>query len=135
MDKYSSTNVPPVDGYCDVLNYGVYLTRFFVDYTLYGVQHHIGSGVFAVLQERRIMVPRFAKNITLTIQAAALPFVWGNIFQESYTTVDQRCFLSWGVTFYPVVKSIPCTSPGLIKEFFSNGLFIPTDFFNRPHSV
>lgn len=111
MNNTTSKSNEFINGWFYVLNYGGFLTRFFVQYTSGGIIHKKYSGIFPVGQSRKIIVPSHSTDISFLVQIESFPFVWAGIYENGYNSVNQRCFVAYGLSFLPFIKPMPCTSP------------------------
>lgn len=105
-------NALPIDGYVSLLDYGAFDVRFSVSYYLYGIAHSFSSGGFSVGFSRKIIVPKNAVNILVSVDLDMFIETWYPLCVRHYPKSDEICLLAYGITIAPYCIQIPCESPG-----------------------
>ncbi|AWZ48905.1 hypothetical protein C3495_08810 [Clostridiaceae bacterium 14S0207] len=118
------------DGWIDIINYGGFFVRFWGSYDLILQTFDYDSGSFAIGGERKVIIPKNATNIKLNVDIGLIPGALVTAFTKQFQNSDQRCFVAYGVTFLPFLSEVPCTAPGVIKDVFPEGVFIPNKCFD-----
>lgn len=88
-------------------------------YELNGQYFFKDSGSIVVTNSYKIIVPKDATRIHLIIKIDMFIRNWVKIYERSFNTSDEYCFLTYGVTVAAFVKQIPCTSPGLCNKYIN----------------
>ncbi|KEI06954.1 hypothetical protein IRP63_11320 [Clostridium botulinum] len=125
MYKYINSNQQPKEGYIDILNLGGFLIYFWGSYDYFGSTRMYISRILAVGEEQKITIPPDATNINLNVEFLFFPGIWIPLFSKNFEKNDERCYVTYGVTFIPLYAEVPCTSPGIISQVFSSGVFLP----------
>lgn len=113
-----------------VLNYGAFVIEI---EGFYYIGIHIfdfGQSYLAVLQEWTARIPLNATNIILIVTVFDIFRGSYEIFHMTFPTADDRCYLTWGLSFAAQIKKIPCTSPRLLKTILPPAAIIPYSCLN-----
>ena len=102
-------NTNPIDvGYIRVYNNSGFYIYFSLTYTLNGQTFTNNTNAFAYQSKAEIRYPKEAANIQLTIQMAIFIETWRKIFETTFETAVQKCFMVYGTVFDPKCDEIKC---------------------------
>lgn len=94
-------------GFIDVQNEGAYVARFFVTYSVNGVDVSRSSGDILIQHSKVILTPVGAQNLRVTIQYMTFPGVYVNLMDHKLLS-SSKCYILTGSVFAPRFNQVTC---------------------------
>lgn len=111
-----SYNNTPSYGSIQIYNQGGFVVYFTITYTIGRIVHKVNSPLFLAAQNRQLIIPGNATNVSLDIYISVWVQVWKNIFHKDFNKLPFNCYRVYGYAFYALCEEIPCPNNYIVKN-------------------